>query len=71
MLTRLYSGLDARYMLSRLKPPTVDVLSLTTIATPHRGMTIEAGQTVVTDDLLGSSFADYVFHEIGCKFDSR
>ena len=42
-------GLDARYMISRLKPPNVDVLSLTTIASPHRG----------------SAFADYVFSQIG------
>jgi len=42
-------GLDARYMISRLKPENVQVLSLTTIATPHRG----------------SPFADFVFDEIG------
>ncbi len=42
-------GLDARYMISRLHPPNVKVLSLTTIATPHRG----------------SAFADYCFEEIG------
>lgn len=42
-------GLDSRYMLSRLKPPNVKVLSLTTIASPHRG----------------SAFADYVFEQIG------
>jgi triacylglycerol lipase len=41
-------GLDARYMISKLHPDNVDVLSLTTIATPHRG----------------SSFADYCFEEI-------
>ena len=46
------SGLDARYMISRLKPPNVDVLSLTTIASPHRG----------------SAFADYVFDRIGRKW---
>ena len=44
-------GLDARYMISQLKPPNVDVLSLTTIASPHRG----------------SSFADYVFDHIGVQ----
>ncbi|KZF24248.1 lipase [Xylona heveae TC161] len=43
------SGLDSRYMISRLKPAHVNVLSLTTIATPHRG----------------SAFADYVFEQIG------
>lgn len=42
-------GLDSRYMISRLHPPNVKVLSLTTIATPHRG----------------SAFADYLFHQIG------
>ena len=42
-------GLDARYMISRLKPPNVNVLSLTTVASPHRG----------------SAFADYVFEQIG------
>jgi triacylglycerol esterase/lipase EstA (alpha/beta hydrolase family) len=36
-------------MISRLKPSNVRVLSLTTVATPHRG----------------SSFADYIFHQIG------
>lgn len=44
-------GLDARYMISRLKPPNIDVLSLTTIASPHRG----------------SSFADYAFDYIGVQ----
>src|SRR5277367_4542998 len=42
-------GLDARYMISRLQPDNVRVLSLTTVATPHRG----------------STFADFVFDEIG------
>jgi len=42
-------GLDSRYMISRLKPTNVDVRSLTTVATPHRG----------------SAFADYVFDQIG------
>jgi len=36
-------------MISRLKPPNVDVRSLTTIASPHRG----------------SAFADYMFDRIG------
>ena len=44
-------GLDARYMISQLKPANVEVLSLTTIASPHRG----------------SSFADYVFDYIGVQ----
>lgn len=36
-------------MVSRLKPPNVSVMSLTTIATPHRG----------------SAFADYIFSLFG------
>jgi triacylglycerol esterase/lipase EstA (alpha/beta hydrolase family) len=36
-------------MISRLKPPNVRVLSLTTVATPHRG----------------SSYADHIFKRIG------
>lgn len=36
-------------MLSRIHPPNVKVLSLTTVATPHRG----------------SAFADYIFNLIG------
>ena len=42
-------GLDARYMISRMKPGNVRVRSLTTVASPHRG----------------SAFADYVFERIG------
>lgn len=42
-------GLDARYMISRLRPKKFKVLSLTTIATPHRGSTV----------------ADYVLERIG------
>ncbi|WPH04841.1 triacylglycerol lipase [Acrodontium crateriforme] len=42
-------GLDSRYMISRLQPPNVSVLSLTTIATPHRG----------------SAYADHVFDTLG------
>ncbi|KAH8687887.1 Alpha/Beta hydrolase protein, partial [Tricladium varicosporioides] len=42
-------GLDARYMISKLKPENVNVLSLTTIASPHRG----------------SSYADFFLDEIG------
>lgn len=48
-------GLDARYMISKLQPDNVNVLSLTTIATPHRG----------------SSFADYLFEEIPEKLVPR
>ena len=42
-------GLDARYLISNLKPWDLEIMSLTTIATPHRG----------------SSFADFLFREIG------
>ncbi|KAF2091102.1 putative triacylglycerol lipase [Saccharata proteae CBS 121410] len=45
----IIAGLDSRYMISRLKPPDVDVKSLTTIASPHRG----------------SAFADYLMDQIG------
>ncbi|KAF2668809.1 alpha/beta-hydrolase [Microthyrium microscopicum] len=45
----IIAGLDSRYMISQLKPSSVKVMSLTTIATPHRG----------------SGFADYVFDTIG------
>lgn len=42
-------GLDSRYLISSLKPKSFKVMSLTTIATPHRG----------------SSAADIIFREIG------
>lgn len=42
-------GLDSRYMISRLRPTDFKILSLTTIASPHRG----------------SAFADYVFDAVG------
>jgi triacylglycerol lipase len=42
-------GLDARYMISRLQPASVDVKSLITVATPHHG----------------SAFADYLLDAIG------
>ncbi|KAL4930524.1 triglyceride lipase [Aspergillus undulatus] len=42
-------GLDSRYMITHLKPKDFKVLSLTTIATPHRG----------------SAVADYVLGQIG------
>lgn len=44
-------GLDSRYMISQLQPENVTVLSLTTVATPHRG----------------SAFADYCFDIVGPK----
>ncbi|KAL2824777.1 triacylglycerol lipase [Aspergillus cavernicola] len=43
------SGLDARYMITHLNPTEFKVLSLTTIATPHRG----------------SAVADYILQQIG------
>ncbi|ERF68807.1 hypothetical protein EPUS_06251 [Endocarpon pusillum Z07020] len=42
-------GLDARHLISSLKPWDLEIKSLTTVGTPHRG----------------SSFADWVFREIG------
>ncbi|KAF2140006.1 uncharacterized protein K452DRAFT_299970 [Aplosporella prunicola CBS 121167] len=45
----IIAGLDARYMISQLKPKNVDVKSLTTIASPHRG----------------SAFADFMMDQIG------
>ncbi|KAI0005232.1 putative triacylglycerol lipase [Xylariaceae sp. FL0662B] len=42
-------GLDARHMISHLQPRNVDVRSLVTVASPHRG----------------SAFANHVFKEIG------
>ncbi|TGJ76806.1 hypothetical protein E0Z10_g10833 [Xylaria hypoxylon] len=42
-------GLDARYMISHLRPANVAVRSLVTVASPHHG----------------SSFADFLFREIG------
>jgi triacylglycerol esterase/lipase EstA (alpha/beta hydrolase family) len=41
-------GLDGRYLISKLKPRSFKVVSLTTIATPHRG----------------SPFADYFIDNI-------
>lgn len=32
------SGLDSRYMISKLRPTEFKIQSLTTIATPHRGL---------------------------------
>ncbi|RJE25835.1 Triacylglycerol lipase [Aspergillus sclerotialis] len=45
----IIAGLDARCMISHVKPKDFKVLSLTTIATPHRG----------------SAIADYIFEQIG------
>ncbi|OJD14450.1 hypothetical protein AJ78_05218, partial [Emergomyces pasteurianus Ep9510] len=46
----IIAGLDSRYMISILRPTKFRALSLTTIATPHRGC---------------SAFADYVFGQLG------
>lgn len=48
-------GLDSRYMISRLKPENVKVLSLTTVASPHRG----------------SAFADFVMKQVGPIFSPK
>lgn len=45
-------GLDARYMISQLRPRGVDVKSLITVGTPHHG----------------STFADYLIDEIGPEY---
>jgi triacylglycerol lipase len=42
-------GLDARYLISNLRPWDLEIKSLTTVGTPHRG----------------SAFADWVLREIG------
>lgn len=44
-------GIDARYMISRLRPTGFKVLSLTTVSSPHQG----------------SPFADYVIRFVGEK----
>ncbi|CRL23289.1 unnamed protein product [Penicillium camemberti] len=49
LINGLQSGLDSRYMISHIRPEKFKVLSLTTIASPHRG----------------SSVADYVLDQIG------
>ena len=45
------SGLDARYMISQLKPKNTEILSLTTIATPHRGGVEECASEGCSDCL--------------------
>lgn len=53
-------------MISQLKPKNVDVLSLTTIATPHRGgFGFKMCQVQVLTLWQGSAFADYIFEQIG------
>ncbi|OGE49929.1 hypothetical protein PENARI_c019G03319 [Penicillium arizonense] len=51
ILLHIACGLDSRYMISRIRPEKFKVLSLTTIASPHRG----------------SSVADYVFDQTGAE----
>ncbi|KAA8904540.1 Alpha/Beta hydrolase protein [Sphaerosporella brunnea] len=48
----LVGGIDARYMISKLKPNDFKILSLTTVSTPHHG----------------SSFADYMLDQIEPQF---
>lgn len=66
----VHRGLDSRYMISRLRLEKFKVLSLTTIASPHRGKASVYGRE--TCELLtistGSAVADYVFEQIGCQF---
>lgn len=45
-------GLDARYLVSQMKPANVDVRALVTVASPHHG----------------SAFADYVIRAIGPQY---
>lgn len=52
LLAHSMGGLDARYLISHLPPTTHPVLSLTTIATPHRG----------------SPFMDYLRDVLGVGF---
>ena len=54
-------------MISRLQPKNVDVLSLTTIATPHRGKNSLLSFSHNLDRQTGSAFADYVLERIGSK----
>jgi len=59
-------------MISRLKPENVKVLSLTTVATPHRKLftlkTTHSNSSLYPDTskpIGGSSFADHIFKGIG------
>lgn len=51
-LTDSQGGLDARFLISQLKPTTFKVKSLTTIATPHRGSSFA---DFLLEDLIGRS----------------
>ncbi|KAI9880808.1 MAG: hypothetical protein M1830_000244 [Pleopsidium flavum] len=63
----LIRGLDSRYMISQLKPPDVKVLSLTTIASPHRGQYRSTGYRLQLTNIVGSAFADFCFDRIGTE----
>ncbi|KAI2792020.1 hypothetical protein POX_b02052 [Penicillium oxalicum] len=54
----IIAGLDSRYMISRLQPQKFKVLSLTTIATPHRAN---------SSSWTGSAVADFCFDQIGTE----
>ena len=52
-------------MISRLKLPNVKVMSLTTIASPHRGEFDQSNKLRAdSKPRTGSAFADYVFEQI-------
>ena len=61
-------GLDSRYMITHLQPKDFSVVSLTTIATPHRGAISPSKDffRVVPLMCIGSAIADYAFEQIGC-----
>lgn len=63
------SGLDSRYLISQIKHNDFRVASLTTVASPHRGIarSIRFEETFI-NFRTGSSFADYIFREIGGKY---
>ena len=68
---RCIRGLDSRYMISRLNPPDVKVLSLTTIASPHRGEYHSAIYSLSILKIVGSAFADFCFDRIGSMLTER
>ncbi|CAG7917340.1 unnamed protein product [Penicillium olsonii] len=57
--------LDSRYMISRIRPEKFKVLSLTTIASPHQGWSVQHLHLLQADSFAGSAVADYVFDQIG------
>jgi len=56
-------------MISQLNPPDVKVLSLTTIASPHRGKYSSAHCNFSTLNIVGSAFADFCFERIGSRLE--